>query len=139
MTIEQMFNAMSAGMRAMRTDYHLTLGDAIAKLRKIDSGAIVKFDYDESLSPADVDSYRGYYEDLAIEPSETQCRVLQLLSMLESALGETFTGYKGGDFLMKEDTPLWCADYGDCGRAITGLRVEGREVVLETKDTEGDE
>lgn len=136
MNIENMLEAMTAGMRSTRAQYHLTLGEAITRLQGLHPDHLVTFDYDENVSPGDVDSYRGYYEDLAIEPSASECRASELLSLLDDALGKTFTGYKGGDFVMKEDTPLWCAEYGDCGRAITGLRVEAHGVVLETKDTD---
>ena len=37
-------------------------------------------------------------------------------SLLESAkkcLGEMFTGYKGGSFLMEVDTPIWVSNYGE--------------------------
>lgn len=136
MGIEEMLEAMESGMRSTRTTYHLTLGEAIKQLRALHPGHRVTFDYDERITPGDAESYRGYYEDLALEPSESPVDVSSFLSVLESALGETFMGYKGGDYVMDEDTPLWAAKYGSCGRAITGLRLEGRGVVLETKDVE---
>lgn len=59
-------------------------------------------------------SYRGYYEDLAFEPKEN-VTVAEMLASAESALGETFKGYKGGDFKMTASTDCWLAEYGSCG------------------------
>lgn len=138
MDIEAMMRSMQSVMRNTRSGYHLTLGEAIEQLRTLQTGHRVTFDYDERIAPGDAESYRGYYEDLALEPSESPIDVSGFLSVLEAALGETFMGYKGGDFVMDEDTPLWVAEYGTTGRAITGLHLEGRGVVLETKDMDDD-
>ena len=35
---------------------------------------------------------------------------------------------------MGEDTPLWAAPYGSCGRAIVGLKIKGEKIILETKE-----
>lgn len=56
-------------------------------------------------------SYRGYYEDVAFEPVE-ETTFGEMLKHAESALGTTFTGYKGGDFTMHEYTDCWIASYG---------------------------
>jgi hypothetical protein len=34
------------------------------------------------------------------------------------ALGSTYTGYKGGDYLMTEYTSCYIANYGECGEEI---------------------
>ena len=56
-------------------------------------------------------SYRGYYDNLAFEP-EQEVSVKQMLKDAEYALNNTFQGYKGGDFTMTKDTPVWLAYYG---------------------------
>ena len=63
-------------------------------------------------------SYRGYYDELAFEPDE-HARIGDMLSAAESALGKTFQGYKGGDYVMLEMTPVHIAEYGRCGEPIT--------------------
>ena len=35
-----------------------------------------------------------------------------MLEYAKSALGATFTGYKGGEFLMEEFTDCWICEYG---------------------------
>jgi hypothetical protein len=65
--------------------------------------------------PGSLDSYRGYYEQLAIEPEMggdgKKVTVEEFLKRLEEAVGATFTGYKGGEFTMDRDTPIWIAEY----------------------------
>lgn len=36
----------------------------------------------------------------------------QFLEVLKKSLGKVFTGYKGGDFVMGKNTPVWVANYG---------------------------
>ena len=89
------------------------------------------------LTPRSVSSYRGYYEDLAIEYVEgygEKMRLDHFLTTLRSAVGETFEGYKGGDFVMGKNTPLWASEYGCCGPAIVAVVVTPLKVVLATKD-----
>lgn len=57
-------------------------------------------------------SYRGFYEDLAFEP-EPNMRVADMLACAKSALGETFQGWKGGDYKMHEYTTCWLAERGE--------------------------
>ena len=72
-----------------------------------------------------IGSYRGYYSDLAIRYSldfEEAISTNQLIQKLKEAIGKTFIGYKGGEFVMHEGTVVWL---GNCGkttdRQITGI------------------
>ena len=62
-------------------------------------------------------SYRGYYTDLAFEPEE-DTSVWQMLDCAKSALGQTFRGYKGGEYTMSGYTDVWLAFYGSSGETI---------------------
>lgn len=87
---------------------------------------------DESLGSvsAVVRSYRGYYEQLAIEPGEVTTAG-ELASALDAAVGATFYGYKGGNYTMSRNTPVWFSGYGEAtGCAITGVVETDRAVVL---------
>jgi len=42
------------------------------------------------------DSYRGYYDEIAFAPKEN-VTFGEMLEHAKSALGATFTGYKGGE------------------------------------------
>lgn len=66
-------------------------------------------------------SYRGYYDDLAFEKVDGLITAQDALEMVDACIGQVFTGYKGGEFLMDENTPIWLANYGSCGLKIMGF------------------
>lgn len=72
-----------------------------------------------SIVPTHLMSYRGYYDQIAVgydmedRPQET-VTVEVFLALCKKALGQIFTGYKGGDFVMTADTKVWVANYGHC-------------------------
>lgn len=69
-------------------------------------------------------SYRGYYSDLAFERVEGETMTAgALLSMCKECMDKTFEGYKGGDFVMDEKTPIWISQYGSTGVKIIDLDV----------------
>ena len=60
-----------------------------------------------------------------------------LIKQLKEAVGKVYTGYKGGDYTMTEDTPLWVANYGETGStAITGVLDQGWCVLIVTDNKE---
>lgn len=93
--------------------YHLTLKQAIEALSKVDPATPVLFSHGGA--PGTVHSYRGYYSDLAFS-SVGASTVEAVLSDLRSALDNTYEGYKGGEFVMDEDTPLWVSEYGESSK-----------------------
>lgn len=111
-------DAMSEGWAKERSELQLTLGELIKFLETQPSDLLV-----EGLG--ELDSYRGYYRDLAFEPVATQRSVENLLVECQSAMGKVFKGYKGGDYLMGENTPLWVANYGSCGTRLMGVDDNG--------------
>mgnify|MGYP001570470005 FL=1 len=134
--VQRLIDVMNDSARRSRGDYHLTLGRAIEALAQSDLP--VTFDFDEK-SPSHPHSYRGYYSDLALESVSAPITASALRDLLSSALNQTFTGYKGGDYLMGPDTPLWAAEYGHgSGRAIVGIRNGGLYLVLVTKELQSD-
>lgn len=133
--IQRLFDAISDSNRRVRSEYHLTLGDFIEKLKAVkNKNKLIKTDLGDGIG--NCMSYRGHYADLSFEPSEKICTVEEILPKAEKALGNTYEGYKGGDFTMGEDTPLWSAYYGDTGRAIIGFVETDDSVVLITKEIE---
>jgi hypothetical protein len=102
--------------------YQMTLGEFIEALKKLDRGAYICFDF-AGLRVGEIHSYRGYYSHLATDPTRGPFldRVGAVIDAYKACLGKTFMGYKGGDFKMDEDTPLWVATYGDSG----GSRIVG--------------
>lgn len=69
-------------------------------------------------------SYRGYYEDLAFEPCDNTT-VGAMLDCAKKALGNTYTGYKGGEFTMHEYTRCWLSSYGDYSEEALGETLLG--------------
>lgn len=60
-------------------------------------------------------SYRGFYDQLAFEPTKN-VTVAEMLKDALSALGTTYEGYKGGEYRMGGSTIVWLAEYGSsCG------------------------
>jgi hypothetical protein len=132
--IQKLFDAMSDNARRDRARYHLTLGQAIERLDGCDqAGAVV---FSDGGHPGEADSYRGYYSDLALAPNGNLRTVAELVAELRRALNATFEGYKGGDFVMGPNTPLWRAPYGSTGEAIVDLVTQGTTVTLVTRDLE---
>lgn len=62
-------------------------------------------------------SYRGYYEDLAFEPKEN-VTVSEMLASAKSALGQTYDGWKGGEYEMVGCERVWLAWRGCTGESI---------------------
>jgi hypothetical protein len=79
-------------------------------------------------------SYRGYYQDLAFIPTDEKVTASTLLVQCQNAMGKVFEGYKGGDFVMGELTPLWLSDYGRAsGIKIMSIGDDGK-IVTEQDD-----
>ena len=128
-----MFHTMADLDRKQRSRYHLTLGSLIAALEPMGDAPVT---VDTGGGVGGFDSYRGYYADLALEPTDSPTPARTVLENARAANGQTFTGYKGGEFFMGEDTPLWLASYGCCGRAVVGVELRGCQVTLQTKEVD---
>lgn len=50
-------------------------------------------------------SWRGSYDELAFEPVD-DTTVGEMLAEARSAIGQTYDGWKGGDYLMTLNTPV---------------------------------
>lgn len=100
----------------------MTLGELVARLENAQLKGAKKVAIDgpddllgdgEEKHPGHVDSYRGVYAHLAIEPTSTPCEIEDLIARLREADGKTFTGYKGGNFTMNRNTPIWVSRRGE--------------------------
>ena len=123
--IQDLVDGFSARMQRERSETQMTLGKLIASLEAMPEGA-------EVANLNRPHSYRGYYTDLAFERDEGTRPAADLLATCKSAMGKVFEGYKGGDFVMGALTPVWIANYGDCGVKILSIYPDG------TVDTVGD-
>ncbi len=119
-----------------------TLGSLIKALEEIeDKTSYISFDF-PGVYPTTLASYRGYYEDLALGyevgySAGNNTTVQKLLDEARLCIGKTYTGWKGGEFTMDEDSTLWVSNQGECtGMAIS--RIEGGDgfFTLKTKIVE---
>lgn len=146
MDLQEILENATAKMRAdrLKNSPQLTLGELIAKLepiaekqeevkKKYDHEAEVVFDF-EYLKPTGLSSWRGSYAELALEfDGEKGFTVSEFIALLKGAIGKTYTGYKGGDFVMGKTTPIWVANWGNSGNTgVIGVIDNEYEVILET-------
>jgi hypothetical protein len=125
-------------VQAARQPTHpgMCLGDLISAFEAVeDKETFVQFDFG-GFQPNDVDSYRGYYCDLALSYDDREDEAMdagELLDVLKKADGQVFTGYKGGDYRMDRSTPVWVANYGR-SHGVAIMRVEDQKwrVVIHT-------
>ncbi len=119
----------------MKDSIQLTLGKLIAEIEKcelkISSGHFKTVDFDfGSAIPTRLASWRGSYAELALgyklsgrdaydRNNNNSITADILIQNLKEAIGKSFEGWKGGDFIMNEDTPVWVSNPGDSGN--TGI------------------
>jgi len=115
---------------------HMSLGELASTLAATPD-LPVRVDFGSGpVGVGDIGSYRGYYSDLAIEPGG-DLSSHDLSKWLTAAVGQTFVGYKGGDFTMSRMTPVWVSSYGDAsGLAVTGITSDSEFVRLEVTEEE---
>ena len=118
----------------------LLLGEIILKLEQVSNKDLPLFIDIREVRPRSIESWRGRYAELAIttesdgsyQTEEVEQKfddgdifykhksfgkenpsVAEFIEILKEAQGKTFTGYKGDDFLMSKNTPVWLAEYGE--------------------------
>jgi hypothetical protein len=112
-----MENLLRLAVKGMRNkDFiesdQVTLGELISALERMPKDKILTDAFRGG------DSYRGFYDELAFKPC-AEVKVGDLLKDARSCVGVTFDGYKGGEYTMHLNTPIWKAEYGSCGDEIT--------------------
>ena len=118
MNIQYLVDGVLAEAAKERAKSQMTLGGLIDTLKELNPNM-------EVMGLEEPHSYRGYYQDLAFELSVSNMKVSEMLNMCQECMGEVFEGYKGGDFQMGRNTPIWVANYGSCGDKIVHLGPEG--------------
>ena len=134
--LQLFFDRISKDAAAERAERMMTLGRLIEILEDSPAEALVVIWDKKTFAghtkeyPGDEDSYRGYYEDLAFERSDTPITVKEFLRVCERAMGREYEGYKGGDFIMHQNTPLWSS----CYRCASGDGIIDAVYDKETKE-----
>lgn len=128
--IKAMIDAVNRKENEKRAKTQMTLGKMITVLEAIEPARPI-------VGLGEADSYRGYYSDLAFEPSGETTTAGKLLVQCRAAMGRTFEGYKGGDFVMHENTPRWISEYGTAsGIKIMDLNLETDPITMLTEQEE---
>ena len=121
----------------------MKLGTLIKKMEecKNDKG-YVSFDFGGA-APSELDSYRGYYDELALGYDGSYGADMSpknFYKTLTKAIGKIFTGWKGGEYKMDENTPVHVACPGCTSNTIiTDVIIDKSEhqditwVTLETR------
>ena len=125
--LQAMFDGMKSQWQKERAETQMTLGGLIERLKELPPTTEIQ-------GLADLDSYRGYYHDLAFEPTDNYEQAGSILERCQDAMGEVFTGYKGGEFMMGALTPLWVAEYGCCGVKLIAINDDGTIETAEDDD-----
>lgn len=137
MDLKEVINNAVQAKRAesLKKSPQLTLGELILKLEPLEHNKTVRFDF-EYAYPESIGSWRGSYDELSLRfvfEGEAPT-VASLLEKLNSAVGATYQGYKGGEFSMSKHTPVWVANYGNSGNtAVIGVLDNGYSIIIETK------
>lgn len=131
----------------------LSLGELIQKIEELgltyaagEEAKTVCFDFGSAI-PTTLNSWRGIYAELALgyklsgydsnDEHFPNVTAESLLNELKSALNKSFEGWKGGDFIMGENTPVWVANPGNSGdTAIIDVIDDGWRLILITQFTE---
>lgn len=97
----------------------MTIDELIEQLVKFDQNLTTTIKYNHEYAEfGDLDSYRGYYQELAVDRGRSDKTVGQVIEQLKEACGKTFIGYKGGEFTMHGGTDVYFAEYGNTGPIV---------------------
>jgi hypothetical protein len=156
MDLQTMLDNAVAAQRAeeLKNSPQLLLGEMILKLEAVKNKDLPLFIDLMDKRPKGIDSWRGRYGELAIQTEKfgsyqtdvvqhifdsgdrsyeyksfgkENPTVVEWIEILKEAQGKTFTGYKGGDFLMGKNTPVWLAEYGNSYFKIDEKPIDEKE------------
>ena len=83
-------------------------------------------------------SWRGSYSQLCLSANihNDWMALDNFFCLLRGAVGMTFRGYKGGEYVMTRDTYVWKESYGNSSRmthGITHMTFDANMVLIHTK------
>lgn len=121
----------------------MTLGELIDALDAIEPATQIEFDFGY-MQPTKLDSWRGNYFELALGYETTtfphnEPTVGSLLAICRDALGKTFMGWKGGDYLSSRDSEVWVDNRGEYSETLlvgVGRRWGSAILMTEKNDVE---
>lgn len=154
----EFWNEFLSAMKAEREKECLeagqvTLGELRLALELTDPAFLVKFKWPEgkkteemfleeyktlsesfspdNIYPGNFHSYRGHYHFICVEPDSELTSVGDFFLEVDDAIGSVYIGYKGGEFYMDKNTPVWVDYYGKAnGYGITDLEPDKENKTL---------
>lgn len=155
MDIQTIINNAVSNMRQeeLKNSPQLLLGEIILKLEMVKDKTKPLFIDILNKRPMGIDSWRGSYAELAIQTEslgsyntdkiihESQYgnsyehkiigkenpNVKEWIDVCKEVIGKTFTGYKGGDFTMSKNTPVYLAEYGNSSFKIDDKEIDEKD------------
>lgn len=70
-------------------------------------------------NPDSAHSYRGFYRELAFSPAHN-VDIEKMYQALLDAVGQTYTGWKGGEYVMHEYVEVYIACMGSSDATLIG-------------------
>jgi len=133
----------------LKNSPQLLLGELILKLEAVKNKDLPLYIDLMNKRPMGIDSWRGSYCELAIQTEsmgsyntdkvtheskygnsyemkdigKENPTVSEWIEVLKEAVGKTFVGYKGGDFTMGKNTPVYLAEYGN-----SSFKIDEKEI-----------
>ena len=149
MDLQAMLDRAVASQRAstMSNSPQLTLGQFLEKLESITDdpkdSLSVEFDFGTAV-PTDFGSWRGAYNEVALgyrltgydtgDQKWPYVLLKDFVPTVRKAIGSSYTGWKGGDYTMTEDTPVWVSNDGNASSTgIVGVDVGSVVTLLTAK------
>lgn len=126
-TIQAIVNQANTDAQKQRSTEQMTLGTLIQRLEQFDPGKLVS-------GVRRAISYRGYYCGLAIEPQGESVTAGRLLEICRGAMDNVLEGYKGGEYIMGRNTPVWVASYSELGPRLISIDDDGSFELAEDTD-----
>ena len=115
--LQALIDGMNAEWQRERAESQMTLGKLIERLGALPAETPIYL--------ADPHSYRGYYCDLAFERPDHPITAAEAIALCRRMMGAVLSGYKGGEYTMGANTPVWLAEWGCTGSKIVSIHDDG--------------
>lgn len=89
------------------------------------------------LAPTTIHSWRGSYDEIGIgcarDINGPVMLVADFVRYLEGMLGEILEGWKGGEYIVTWERPVWVSQpSSSCETAIVGVKDDGYQAIIQT-------
>ena len=120
----------------------MSANDIIEKLKEFESTnklVVIEMNNELYTSNFDADSWRGSYDlpSISYREDDSGVSIETAIYNLNEVNGMEVTGYKGGDFTLSGDDPIFVANYGksnNCTAIIDVIEIENYIVCLTKED-----